>query len=91
MEASVIQGCIGIIKGLRDPSIQRISTLGPETCKCCLHWAIGIPRECRFQAKGLRWTSHIHKNNVLEVQSAEAWGAAHTEVPLSLKMMSSFI
>ena len=28
-----------------DPGIQIIPTLGPKACKCCLHWAIWIPRE----------------------------------------------
>ena len=28
----------------RDPSIQIIPTLGPKVCKCCLYWAIWIPR-----------------------------------------------
>ena len=32
-----------VIKGLsRDPSIQKIPTLGPKVCKYDLHWAIRI-------------------------------------------------
>ena len=92
MDARVIQGCIGIIKGLRDPSIQsRISTLGPKACKCYLHWAIGIPRECLFKVKVPTGTSHLHKHHILGVQCAEASGAAHTDVPRGARMNSSFI
>ena len=29
----------------RDPSIQIITTLGPEACKHYLHWAIWIPED----------------------------------------------
>ena len=47
METGFAQWIAGIIKGLRDPSIQItiIPTVGPKICEYYLHWAIWIPRD----------------------------------------------
>ena len=45
MQTRVLWGSIGIVQGLRDPSIQIIATLGPKVSKHYLHWAIWIRRE----------------------------------------------
>ena len=46
METRVIQGIIGIVKGLRDQHAKVIpATWSPKVCEHYLHWAIWIFRE----------------------------------------------